>query len=417
VKGVSVESAARGMTVPRYLLLASVLLLALGGLVMIYSASSVSDYVKLHDSAYHLKRQALWLLGGAVLAWAVSRIDYRAISSSRWFVYGGSLAGLVAVFFVGVEKYGGRRWLSIGPLVIQPSEYAKLGCLLLVAAWVVEWQRGRLATKDLYGRLCVVLAPVVVLVMLQPDMGTTLSILAAVFVVLVLGRLPVIQLAAIFGAGAVVSAGLVAVERYRFARFLAFLDPWKDPLGGGYQIIQATYAFGSGRFFGVGLGMSRQKFFYLPAAHTDFIFAIIGEELGLAGTLAVVAAFGVFACAGLLIAMRCRDPFGKVLAGGLTATIVVQAVMNMAAVTGLMPVTGIPLPLVSAGGSSITFTMMCVGMVLSVSRYGARGPVPVKAVRHEAEGGKRAVSGERRRDGWTRPPRAVGGSGADRRRA
>ena len=202
-------------------------------------------------------------------------------------------------------------------------------------------------------------------------------------------------------AGAVVIVAAVAgiaTEPYRLERVMTFLHPGKDPQGDGYQIIQALLAFGTGGLKGVGLGLSRQKFFYLPEANTDFIFAIIGEELGLVGTLAVLSGFGIFIYGGMRIALGARDQFGRMVAGGLTAMIGLQAFMNMAAVTGLIPVTGKPLPFVSAGGSSMLVTMTCVGLLLSVSRYGAKSPRVVRR-RTRDEEGPREGPAERRRDG------------------
>jgi cell division protein FtsW len=207
---------------------------------------------------------------------------------------------------------------------------------------------------------------------------------------------------------------LIAVAPYRMRRITAFINPFADPQGAGYQSIQSLYAFGSGGLDGVGLGMSRQKFFYLPAAHNDFIFAIIGEELGLLGALSVVAAFAVMAYAGVRIALGARDTYGRVLAGGLTAMLVTQAIMNMGAVTGLMPVTGIPMPLVSSGGSSMVITMFSFGIILSVSTYGAR------AARREYHGSKESAgarSVERRGNRRSHLSGIDGGRSSTRRRA
>jgi len=247
-------------------------------------------------------------------------------------------------------------------------------------------------------------------------MGTTISIVLAVFLLLWLGGIRRQWLVVTGVGGLSLAALMVWVAGYRMERVTAFLNPWGDPLDSGYQIIQSLYAFGSGGLFGVGLGLSRQKFLYLPAAHTDFIFAVIGEELGLAGTLAIVTAFLLFAYAGIRIALECKDPFGRLLAGGLTAMIVAQALMNMAAVTGLMPITGIPLPLVSAGGSSLTFTLGCIGLILAVSRYG--GSSRVRLVRPSAtRGSERASVDERWRDGGSRVSRTDGGRTPTRRGA
>jgi cell division protein FtsW len=395
---------------------ATVFLLCVG-LVMVYSASTVSDIVNLGDSAHHLKRQALWVAIGAAILWFVRSFDYRRLTGFVWPFYGASLIGLLLVLTpLGVGKWGAQRWIDLGFTTVQPSEYARLACLLVAVYLLVQLHKGRLAWKDFWGRLALASAAVVGLVMMQPDMGTTVSIMAAVFVVLLLGRTP---WSIIFGmlAGAVaVGALAIAVAPYRMQRFTAFLDPWADPQKSGFQTIQAYLAFGSGGIDGVGLGMSRQKFFYLPAAHTDFIFAIIGEELGLIGTLAVVTAFAVFAYAGIRIALGAKDEFGRLLAGGLTAMILSQALMNMAAVTGLMPVTGIPMPLVSFGGSSMTFTMACVGLILSVSTYGSRGVRSVGGPR-ESKVTARESADERRRDGRPRLSGIDGGRAASRRRA
>jgi len=210
---------------------------------------------------------------------------------------------------------------------------------------------------------------------------------------------------------------LIMGKDYRAMRFLGFLDPYADPLGKGYQIIQAKLAFGSGGLLGLGLGLSRQKFFYLPAAHTDFIFAIIGEELGLLGTLTVVVAFGVMCYAGIRIALSIKDPYARLVTGGLTIMIVTAAVLNMASVTGLMPVTGIPLPLVSYGGSSLLFTMGCIGLILAMTRGRDRASVRQRPPVVENERNAGASTGERRRDGRPHLSGIDGGRARQKRRA
>jgi cell division protein FtsW len=281
---------------------------------------------------------------------------------------------------------------------------------------LVAWRKGEIDDRTFAIRLAAVVGPVVLLIMLQPDMGTTMSLILGVVVLLWLGGVKGRWFALLGAVGLPSVALLIAVAGYRMDRVAAFLDPWADPQKGGYQIIQSLYAFGSGGFFGVGLGLSRQKFFYLPAAHTDFIFAVIGEELGLAGTLGIVIAFALFAYAGMRIALSSKDLFGRLLAGGLTAMIVIQAAMNMAAVTGLMPITGIPLPFVSAGGSSLTLTLACVGLILAVARNstGSR----MRLVRPtKTRGSERASTGEWRRDRGAYLPGADGGHTARGRRA
>lgn len=426
-----------------YLYLGVTVFLVLAGLLMIYSASSVADYVHNGDSAYHLKKQLLFIAAGALALFLASRFDIRFGCKSGnllrdprivgWAVWGVSFLGLLGVFIFGIGKWGAQRWVVVAGIPLQPSELAKLGCIMMTVYFLSQWQRHQIDGRQLFGRLMAVLLPVVVLIMAQPDMGTTMSIVFAVFLILWLADVSGPLLGALAISGTALAALLVAVERYRLERYLAFLDPWKDPLGDGFQIIQSLYAFGSGGLTGVGLGLSKQKFFYLPAAHTDFIFAILGEELGLIGALAIVLAFAVFAYAGIRIALNATNIYDRLLAGGLTAMIVTQAIMNMAAVTGLMPITGIPLPLVSYGGSSMIFTLMCVGLVLGVARRsaGARQRAVAKStpareransahnetVTPTSRGSQRAVSIERRGDGRPRLSGLDGGKPPRRKRA
>jgi cell division protein FtsW len=403
-----------GGPLPRYLLLGSMLFLLLGGMVMVYSASSVADYVNLQDSAYHLKRQAAGaVIGGIMLVFAMF-VDYRKVRWAGPLIWGISFLGLLLVAAIGVGKWGATRWIDLGPFTLQPSEFAKLGCVMLTALMLQQYRAGRLDQGTFWRRLGLMLGLVVLLVMLQPDLGTTVAIVVSVYLALLIGGISMRVLGTGFLAGAAGVAVLIVAAPYRLRRMTSFLDPFADPQGSGYQSIQALYAFGSGGLDGVGLGMSRQKFFYLPAAHTDFIFAIIGEELGLIGALAVVAAFAVMAYAGVRIALGARDGYGRVLAGGLTAMLVTQAIINMGAVTGLLPVTGIPMPLVSSGGSSMTFTMLCIGIILSVSTFGAR------AERREGSGSKESAGArpaERRRNRRSHLSSVDGGRSAARRRA
>jgi len=416
------------LTPMAYLLLGVTCFLVVGGALMVYSASSVADYADpaIADSAYHLKKQLLFAGIGAIALYLASWWDFRAGKRGSmdirrpevvaWGLWGVSLLGLIVVEAMGVGKWGATRSIDLGFAYIQPSEYAKLGCLAVIAVLLVAWRKGQIDDRTLLIRSATVLGPVVLLIMLQPDMGTTMSLLLGVVVLLWLGGVKGRWFGLMAAIGVPSAALLVLVAGYRVDRVAAFLDPWADPQKGGYQIIQSLYAFGSGSFFGVGLGLSRQKFFYLPAAHTDFIFAVIGEELGLAGTLAVVVAFGLFAYAGFRIALDCKDLFGRLLAGGLTAMIVVQAVMNMAAVTGLMPITGIPLPFVSAGGSSLTLTLACVGLILAVAR--SNSGTRMRLVRPtKTRGSERASTAEWRRHGGAYLPGADRGRPAGGRRA
>jgi len=403
-----------GGALPRYLLLGSMLFLLLGGLVMVYSASSVADFVNLQDSAYHLKRQVFGAALGGIMLLVAMMVDYRKVKAAGPLLWVASVLMLLVVLVMGVGKWGATRWIDLGPLTVQPSELAKIACVMVVALLVNQYRAGRIDTGAFWRWVLVVVGSVAALVMLQPDLGTTLSIVGSVYLALLIGGLSLRWLGGVLVGGVALLGALVAMAPYRMRRITAFLDPFADPQGSGYQSIQALYAFGSGGLDGVGLGMSRQKFFYLPAAHTDFIFAIIGEELGLVGALAVVAAFAVMAYAGFRIALGARDTYGRVLAGGLTAMLVSQAIINMGAVTGLMPVTGIPMPLVSSGGTSMVFTMLCIGIILSVSTYGA---TPLRSGRAGSKESSSARVVERRGNRRSHLSGIDGGRSVARRRA
>jgi cell division protein FtsW len=353
----------------RYLLLAATLLLSVGGLLMIYSASFAKDFIDLGNSFEHVTHQAVFLALGIVAMLVCMRIPAALVKASGWAILIGSDLLLIVVFIMGVGKWGATRWIDLGFTTLQPSEFAKLGCVLVIAGIMADRQKhpGSPLRPDLIKGVLAVLVPFA-FVMLQPDMGTAMSILIAVFLVLLLGGLSASYVLGAAGLAALAVPALIFAKPYRAERFLSFLDPASDPLGAGYQILQARLAFGSGGIFGLGLGMSRQKYLYLPAAHTDFIFAIIGEELGLLGSAAVVAAFGVLCYAGIRLAMSTKDLYSRLVAAGLTTMIVTQALINMGSVTGLLPVTGVPLPLVSYGGSSLVFTLACIGLILGVTR-------------------------------------------------
>jgi len=412
--------APRQSPIARYVLLGAVVLLSLGGLVMIYSASMGSDAVLFGDSAYHMKRQALYLVLGLLALALCSRLDTNFLRRTAIWVWLTANAGLVAVLAIGLQKGGAVRALDVfGLTTVQPAEFAKIACVLMVADLMADRARHpRPWLPNDAGRLAWVIGVPFLLVMLQPDMGSALSLLLPAFCILIIGGLELRWVAAVGAAGALALPVILYLKPYRVARLLAYQNPAADPTGGGYQIIQAMLAFGSGGLTGVGLGLSRQKFFYLPAAHTDFIFAIIGEELGLWGTLLVVALFGALAWAGFRIALSAKDRFGGLLAGGLTAMIVTQALINMGSVTGVSPVAGEPLPLVSYGGTSLLFTLGCVGLILSVATQG-RGKAASSG--RVADGPDEEIhsasSGERRRNGRPRLSVVDGGRASSRRRA
>lgn len=351
-------------------LVSAVLSLLALGIVMVYSASAVSAEVHFDDSYYFLKRQLMWTAIAICAMVFAMRIDYHVWKRLAVPILAVTVILLLLVLVPGLGKVvnGARRWLGAGGFYLQPSEIAKLGMAIFTAAYLTaSVGRIKLFWRGLMPILAV-LAGIFALILSEPDLGTALAIGVMVFVLLFSAGARVMHLASLGMVALVGVAAAVWLEPYRMKRIFAFLDPWSDPLGSGYHIIQSLYAIGSGGLFGVGLGRSREKFLYLPEPHTDFIFSILGEELGLIGTLTVIMLFFLFAWRGMRTAMHAPDVFGSLLAVGLTSMIVVQAIMNIAVVTASMPVTGIPLPFLSFGGSALIFTMTGVGILLNISR-------------------------------------------------
>lgn len=352
-------------------LFACVLALVGIGLVMVYSASSVVAYDRLDDSAYFLKRQAVWIALGLAAMWLAGSIHYQRLRALTVPLLVAAAVLLVLVLVPGIGRVAGgaRRWIVVGPLSFQPVEVAKLALVLYLAHFVTR--RGIAIRRLRWGVLppLAITAGFGVLVLRQPDMGSALVLGAVAMVVLFLGGARLLHLGAVAVASLPILAVAVAAADYRLQRVVAFLNPWRDPQGSGFHIIQSLLAFGSGGIFGVGLGASRQKFFYLPERHTDFIFAILGEELGLIGTLGLLLLFALLAYRGFRIARAAPDRYAALLAAGITATITGQALMNMGVAAGLLPVTGIPLPFVSFGGSSLVVTMIQIGVLMNISQY------------------------------------------------
>jgi cell division protein FtsW len=356
---------------PSYALLTAVIALVAIGVVMVYSASSVRSYLASSDPAAQGMLQALWAGLGLAAMWLFSRIDFRLL---RYFViplWLGSLALLVAVLVpgIGTEVAGSRRWIVIPGLGgFQPAELAKLAICLYLAHWLDR--RGREARTFWNGFVPfgLLTAPGFMLIALEPDLGTAGVYSVAALAIFFMAGANLLYLGAI--GGAVVAAAVVMISStpYQMQRIESFLDPFRDPLGSGYNAIQGLMALALGGIAGLGLGASKQKYLYLPAPSTDFIFAIIGEEWGLIGTLTVLALFVVLAYQGYRIAIHAPDTFSGLLAAGLTTWLVVQAAINMMVVTALLPVTGIPLPFISYGGSALTINLVAVGILLSISR-------------------------------------------------
>ena len=350
-------------------LFAVVIVLNIIGLVMVLSASSVQALRTTGSSWYYFVRQLAFSGIGAAAFVACARIDYRRWMKCKMLLLGSSAFMLILVLVpgVGIRVAGSSRWLGIGMVRVQPSEFAKFA-LAVFAADLLARRAHR--TDDPQATLRPVLAMFGVfafLLMLQPDMGTTLVTGGIVVAVLFVAGVPMGAMMKLCAGAALAALALARLEPYRWRRMTAFLDPWADPGNTGYQAAQGLVALGTGGWFGIGLGEGRAKRGFLPAAHTDFIYAVIGEELGLLGTLLVVVLIVAFGILGVRTALRAPDRFGMLLAAGLTAWIVGQAFINIAAVVGLVPITGVPLPFVSAGGSSLVICMAATGILLNIA--------------------------------------------------
>ncbi len=395
------STADRGQLEQRLLVLVTLALVAFG-LVMVFSATSAAAALGKGDPGTFLKRQGIYALIGLALMVAASRFDHRKLRNLAPPLVVTAIVLCVAVLAVAPEINGARRWLTLGPLTFQPSELAKLALLVWAAAYLAR--RGAPRTLgELWKPIGMLTALFAALIVVEPDLGTTIALMLMVAGMLVVAGVPGRTLAAGGSIALVVGLAAIWIEPYRRARVFSFLDPWKDPEDTGFQTVQALIGLGSGGLTGKGLGEGVQKINYLPEQQTDMILAVIGEELGLIGTTAVIGAFAAFAFAGFTVALRCRDPFGKLLAAGITSLVCGQAAVNLAAVLAVAPLTGIPLPFVSYGGSSLVVLLASVGILLNIAGD-ARAP-------------QRAASPRRgRRNGRARPAVARGGGGAARAR-
>jgi cell division protein FtsW len=341
------------------------------GLVMVFSASSATAYAEHGDIAYYLKRQLVWLAVGLTGAYALYRLDYQKLKRFAPYLLIAAIGGLILVFVphVGLGVNGGRRWIGTAGISLEPSEFAKLALVIYLSA--VLSARGERITSLTRGLvpLCLPVALMAVLVLKEPDMGTASLLLFTAFALFFAAGARVVHLAAVALTTVPFAALTVLASPYRRARIFAFVDPWKDPLNTGFHIVQSLLALGSGGLFGVGLGASRAKFFYLPEQYTDFIFSVLGEELGLIGTLAVIALFVTLAYRSIRIALAAPDRFGFFLAIGCAAMITIQAFVNIGVVSSSWPVTGVPLPFISFGGSSLVVNLLAVGLIANVGRH------------------------------------------------
>jgi cell division protein FtsW len=356
---------------PDYAILVAVVALAAIGILMVYSSSAIRAYINQDDTLAIVGPQILWAAIGLVVMAVVMRVDYRILRLASVPGYVIAVALLILVFVPSLNRVvgGSARWLVIGPLpAVHPAEIAKLALIVYLAHWLAN--RGTQISSFRQGTLpfLLITAPVVLLVFREPDLGTTVVVGATAFTMFFVAGASLWQFAAI-GAIGFLTTLVVGLRGYQMDRIRAFLDPWADPLGAGFHTIQGLLALGLGGILGSGLGESKLAGgLYLPNAWNDFIFAIIGEEFGFIGAAIVIALFGILAVAGVRTALRAPDTFGALLAAGITAWLCLQAFINIAVVVALLPVTGITLPFISAGGSSLVVSFAAVGILLSISR-------------------------------------------------
>ena len=390
----------QGQLEQRLLILVTLGLVAFG-LVMVFSATSASAALGEGDPMRFLIKQGLYAVAGLVLLAVFTRIDYHALRPLAPILLAVAFVGCVAVLAVAPSINGAQRWFLVGPISIQPAEIAKLAVLVWACA-VLSRRPVPTTLGELLKPVGIVVALFGALIVIEPDLGTTIALFVMIAGILLVSGVPfrLFALTATLALGA--GALAIWMEPYRRERLFSFLDPWKDAQGAGFQNVQAIIGMGSGGITGEGLGQGIQKVNFLPEAHTDMIFAVVGEELGFVGSSLVIAAFAVFAWAGFRVALQCRDPFGKRLAAGITTLICGQAAVNLAAVLGIAPLTGIPLPFVSYGGSSLLVLLCCVGVLLNIA---VNERVVEARVRDRGRGNSRS-----------RPARARGGGSAPRTR-
>lgn len=353
------------------LLVVSVILISIFGIIMIYSASSIWAEYKYNDPLKYVKNQALFFIIGLILMFLVSKINYKFYLKKSNILLIGCIILLILVLIpgVGMVRNGSRSWFGIGSFGIQPSEFTKLALIIFTSKYLMNNEKNmKNIKKGVLPILCVLIF-VFGLIMLQPDFGTGMIIVISIIGLLFVGGVSMKFFIGLGIIGVLGITGLILIAPYRLARILSFLNPWSDPLGSGFQIIQSLYAIGPGGLFGFGFLNSRQKHFYLPEPQTDFIFSIISEEFGFLGIVIVVTLFLTIIITGFKISKNCKDLFGKYLSFGIMFQLSFQALLNLMVVVGLIPVTGVTLPFLSYGGSSLLITLCSIGVILNISRY------------------------------------------------
>lgn len=372
---------------PDYLIMGAVGVLVVLGIIAVYSSSFALGLLEFGDANYFVVRQAAFAVIGATIAWLLMKSDYRQLRVVSPLLMLAAIVGLVAVLLpgIGVERNGATRWIAVGGPIppVQPSELAKLALVIYVSAWLAGRGEHIKAFWTGFFPFVLLVGFVAGLIMMEPDMGTTIVIVLTTMTLMFVAGASLTHVAAAASIAGVVAGMLVLTGDYRADRVFAFIQAEDDPSGRGFHTLQLLIALGSGGWDGLGLGASRQKFFYVPGAHTDGIFAIIGEELGFIGAAAVIVLFAVVMVRGFRVVFRARDEFGSLLAVGIVSWIGYQAIINVGGITRTMPLTGIPLPFVSYGGSALIAMLAATGILLSISRYAVDGnavggrPTPV----------------------------------------
>ncbi len=356
------------------LILGITVALSLGGLIMVFSASGVVAEMKHQDATFYLQRQIVWMVLGFSVLFVGATIDYRKWKPWVPWIVMGCICALLLVLVFGREVKGAQRWLTLGLFSIQPAEVAKLAVVLYVAAFlansdrrITDWRRGFLPPVAVVSALCF-------LIVIEPDLGS-IVVIGLVFVCMMYLAGARVRHLACLGLPMILGfLALIVFSPERWERFTTFLNPFQDPQDAGYQLVQSLWALENGGIFGVGLGHGKQKLLYLPEGHTDFVLALIGEELGLIGTLGLLGLFVILVCKGFRVAALAPDVFGRFLALGITLLLTLQAMINAGVVSGMLPTKGLTLPLVSYGGSSLLTTMFAIGILLSIARHGRTGP-------------------------------------------
>jgi cell division protein FtsW len=355
---------------PDYLLLVATVMLLITGLLAVYTSSYAVGFHDYGDPNFFVKRQVLFAVVGLCALLFFMQLDYNKLRAWSIWMLLAALVGLLLVLTpVGVESNGARRWLDFGPVSVQPSEFAKLAVIVYISAWLSS--RGSQINKFSLGFVPFTLLVGVMgaLVVSEPDMGTTVIIVLVACTLFFLAGAPLSHLALLLGFGALLSYAIITTREYQLDRLTSFISPTSDPQGNGYQILQLLIALGSGGPFGLGWAESRQKHLYLPSSQTDGVFAVLGEEVGFVGLMVIMAIFAFFVYRGVKVTLKTRDKFGTLLAMGIVSWIAYQTLINIAGITRTLPLTGVPLPFLSYGGSALVTVMAGIGVLLSVSRY------------------------------------------------